>query len=110
MRNLDTHFDPLRVASLRTQTSSDLKSPGLFLLPLRSALLLQRLGWLFLRFLLSVHTLAHGSPPDDGERADLKPTGQPWRLMPQTAMPSRICAGSDLERAGASASTGTLAA
>src|SRR2546430_449445 len=101
--------DP-RVESPALADISDLKSPALFLLPLRGALLLQRLGWLFLRFLLSVHTLAHGSPPDDGERADLKPTGQPWRLMPETAMPSRICAGSDLERAGASASTGTPAA
>src|SRR5437763_12773870 len=54
---------------------SDLKSPALFLLPLRGALLLQRLGWLFLRFLLPVHTLAHGSPPHDGERGDLKNSG-----------------------------------
>src|SRR5438105_1508722 len=85
--NLDTHFDPLRVASVRPQTSSDLKSPALFLLPLRGALLLQRLGRLLLRFLLPVHTLAHGSPPRDGERGDLKPTGQPWRLRLQIAMP-----------------------
>ena len=69
------------------QTSSDLKSPALFLLPLRGALLLQRLGRLLLRFLLPVHTLAHGSPPRDGERGDLKPTGQPWRLRLQIAMP-----------------------
>src|SRR6266513_3717731 len=85
--NLDTHFAPLRVASLRPQTSSDLKSAALFLLPLRGALLLQRLGRLLLRFLLPVHTLAHGSPPRDGERGDLKPTGQPWRLRLQIAMP-----------------------
>src|SRR5256885_14470990 len=85
--NLDTPFAPLRVASLRPQTSSDLKSPALFLLPLRGALLLQRLGRLLLRFLLPVHTLAHGSPPRDGERGDLKPTGQPWRLRLQIAMP-----------------------
>src|SRR4029077_10016273 len=62
--------------------SSDLKSPALLLLPLRSALFLQRLGWLFLRFLLSVHTLTHGSPPGYGERADFKPTVEPWGLLP----------------------------
>jgi len=62
--------DP-RVESPALADISDLKSPALFLLPLRGALLLQRLGWLFLRFLLPVHTLAHGSPPHDGERGDL---------------------------------------
>src|SRR5437764_14439477 len=66
--------DP-RVESPALADISDLKSPALFLLPLRGALLLQRLGWLFLRFLLPVHTLAHGSPPHDGERGDLKNSG-----------------------------------
>src|SRR5438874_12634057 len=78
--------DP-RVESPALADISDLKSPALFLLPLRGALLLQRLGRLFLRFLLPVHTLAHGSPPHDAERDDLKPTGQPWRLALQIAMP-----------------------
>src|SRR2546429_7018396 len=66
--------DP-RVESPALADISDLQSPALFLLPLRGALLLQRLGWLFLRFLLPVHTLAHGSPPHDGERGDLKNSG-----------------------------------
>src|SRR5437764_15450763 len=78
--------DP-RVESPALADISDLKSPALFLLPLRGALLLQRLGRLFLRFLLPVHTLAHGSPPHDAECDDLKPTGQPWRLALQIAMP-----------------------
>ena len=48
--------------------TSDLKPSALFLLPLRSALFLRRLCRLLLRFLLPVHTLAHGSPPHDGEQ------------------------------------------
>src|SRR5260370_38793393 len=48
--------------------TSDLKPSALFLLPLRSALFLRRLCRFLLRFLLPVHTLAHGSPPHDREQ------------------------------------------
>ena len=49
--------------------TSDLKPSALFLFPLRSALFLRRLCRFLLRFLLPVHTLAHGSPPHDGEQS-----------------------------------------
>ena len=48
--------------------TSDLKPSALFLFPLRGALFLQRLCRLLFPFLFPVHTLAHGSPPHDGEQ------------------------------------------